>query len=973
MTITYVNDLRLSEMATGDNSGTWGNVTNTNLELVGDALGYGTEAITTNADTHASTVADGSADAARAMYIKYTGTLDSACTITIGPNTISRVHIIENATSGSQNIIISQGSGANVTIPPGDTKAVYLDGAGSGAAVVDAFASLNVVDLKVQDDLLLTSDSAVLSIGADADLKITHDGTDGDFESAGTLTFDVATDIILDSDAGNWRFKDNGTSILEIGIISNGPSFYSSVQDADMYFRGNDADGGAFTALTLDMSDQGSATFNHDVKMGDLCYLLLGAGNDLELVSDGTNGEIACANGNLTLDVSGSVIIDTGGDLVTSTSGGTSNIRFGVDAGSALTSGSDNVAIGSNALDAEDAGSRSIAIGKDALGAYNTDGNTYNIAIGYSAASSLNGGTLNVIMGAFAGGALTTGEKHVAIGYSAFSSADVDDGAVAIGYEALRYNNTTDTQNHFNVAVGYQAGRGNSDIGNYAGGFYNTYVGSQAGYSTSKAALNVAIGLGALFSNTVGNSSTAVGYGALNAQDPAGDHTASNVDMFNTALGYEAGVAITTGIQNTIIGAKAGDATTDADFNVAVGYNALSVNVLGSKSTAVGHNALLFQRPYSGGADQALDMHNTAIGYGAGGQITTGQYNTIVGSDAGDALNTGSSNVAIGYNALSTESSGGNCVAVGSSALATQNVDGGANVMNTGVGAQSGFAVTSGIRNTFIGAYAGDATDDGAQCVAVGSEALSANCGNNNTAVGDTAGIAITGYSNTVIGQAAGDAIVGGNFNTCVGQDSGGAINSGTGNTTVGATGGNNVTTGDSNILIGYASVFSAVDMDAEFVIGAGVTGSGGSTVTIGSGAGKIYLNFTSTGTWSQTSDERLKDNIQPDTLGLSFINRLNPVTYKWKPSPEIDKSLPYYKETNERNTDVTMHGLVAQEVKTALDAESCATFAGWEEGIDGVQTISREQFVSPLIKAIQELSAKVTSLEAEVTKLKGA
>ena len=109
MTITYVNDLRLSEMATGDNSGTWGNVTNTNLELVGDALGYGTEAITTNADTHASTILDGGADAARAMYIKYTGTLDSACTITIGPNTISRVHMIENATTGSQDIIIKQG------------------------------------------------------------------------------------------------------------------------------------------------------------------------------------------------------------------------------------------------------------------------------------------------------------------------------------------------------------------------------------------------------------------------------------------------------------------------------------------------------------------------------------------------------------------------------------------------------------------------------------------------------------------------------------------------------------------------------------------------------------------------------------------------------------------------------------------------------------------------------------------------
>jgi ABC-type Fe3+-hydroxamate transport system substrate-binding protein len=135
---TYVNNLRLKEIATGAESGTWGTSTNTNLELIGQAVGYGTEAITTNADTHASTVADGSADEARAMYIKYTGTLDSACTITIGPNTLKRVHIIENATSGSQNIIIKQGSGNEVTIVPNEIRMVYLDGAGAGAAVQDA-------------------------------------------------------------------------------------------------------------------------------------------------------------------------------------------------------------------------------------------------------------------------------------------------------------------------------------------------------------------------------------------------------------------------------------------------------------------------------------------------------------------------------------------------------------------------------------------------------------------------------------------------------------------------------------------------------------------------------------------------------------------------------------------------------------------------------------------------------------------
>ena len=261
MASTYVNDLRLNELGTGDGSGTWGTTTNTNFELIAESLSFGTEAITTNADTHTSTIADGAADPARSIYIKYTGTLDSACTITIAPNTISRLHFIENGTSGSQNIIISQGSGANVTIPPGDVKVVYLDGAGSGAAVVDAFASLSVVDLKVQDDLLLNSDSAVLSIGADADLKITHDGTNGDFESAGNLTFDVAGDINLDADGGEIFFQDGGTSVAYFGNSSTDLLIGVANQDKDLYIQGNDG-GSTINALKLDMSAAGEATFN---------------------------------------------------------------------------------------------------------------------------------------------------------------------------------------------------------------------------------------------------------------------------------------------------------------------------------------------------------------------------------------------------------------------------------------------------------------------------------------------------------------------------------------------------------------------------------------------------------------------------------------------------------------------------------------------------------------------------------------
>ena len=202
---SYVNNLRLLEIAQGAESGTWGTKTNLNLELIGEALGFGTEAITDNANTHDTTVADGAADQGRPIYLIYTGTLDSACTITISPDTIKRVHIIKNGTSGSQNILIKQGSGggAAVTIPNGDTKVVSLDGGGSSAIVTDVFASLSVVDLKVQDDLTLSSDSAVVTFGADGDTTLTHtDGTGLTLNSTNKLTFGDAASFIHQSADG---------------------------------------------------------------------------------------------------------------------------------------------------------------------------------------------------------------------------------------------------------------------------------------------------------------------------------------------------------------------------------------------------------------------------------------------------------------------------------------------------------------------------------------------------------------------------------------------------------------------------------------------------------------------------------------------------------------------------------------------------------------------------------------------------
>jgi hypothetical protein len=153
---TYVNDLRLKEISTGDESGTWGTSTNTNLELISEALGYATQQVFGSDADATTTIADGASDPARAMYFKITsaGSLTATRTCTIAPNTISRVMFIENATTGSQSIAISQGSGANVTILSGKTAIIYLDGAGSTAAVFDAMAG---VDSNLADDSVTTA------------------------------------------------------------------------------------------------------------------------------------------------------------------------------------------------------------------------------------------------------------------------------------------------------------------------------------------------------------------------------------------------------------------------------------------------------------------------------------------------------------------------------------------------------------------------------------------------------------------------------------------------------------------------------------------------------------------------------------------------------------------------------------------------------------------------------------------------
>ena len=275
---TYVNDLRLKEIATGDEAGTWGTSTNTNLELIAEAFSFGTEAITTNADTHTTTIADGSTDPGRSIFLQYTGTLDSTCTITIGPNTVSKLWFIENATSGSQSIIISQGSGASITIPNGQTKAVYSDGAGSGAAIVDALV-----------DLDLTGTTTVAALTASGNVEVAGGSTNGVAISQGDIAI-----------------KNGGTQSTIKFYCESSNAHYAQIQaPAHSAFSGNvtltlpaatDTLAGIAATQTLTNKTLDTPTITGDTSAGDTAALGFTSAEGIIVTGQGSTSDVTLKN-----------------------------------------------------------------------------------------------------------------------------------------------------------------------------------------------------------------------------------------------------------------------------------------------------------------------------------------------------------------------------------------------------------------------------------------------------------------------------------------------------------------------------------------------------------------------------------------------------------------------------------------------------------------------------------------------------
>jgi len=189
------------------------------------------------------------------------------------------------------------------------------------------------------------------------------------------------------------------------------------------------------------------------------------------------------------------------------------------------------------------------------------------------------------------------------------------------------------------------------------------------------------------------------------------------------------------------------------------------------------------------------------------------------------------------------------------------------------------------------------------------------------------------------------------------------------------------MTTASESTLLGAFTDTSAVDGSYQIAIGYDVNCVGDNHFTFGkhhNGANIVYNNFSANASWTRASDQRLKKEIATNTdAGLDFINDLRTVTYKWKAPSEIDSSMASY-DASKTTPDYTnkMYGLIAQEVKTAMDTHNITDFAGWHEMDDDAQNnmqgVSYEMFVMPLIKAVQELSAKNEALLTRIEALEG-
>ena len=200
MASTYTANSGIEKIGAGEQAGAWGTTTNNNLDILDRAIN-GVGAITLSGTTHTLTTSDGSLSDGGYKVIVLGGSPSGTNTVTISPNDQDKMYFVQNSTN--QTVTFTQGSGANVSIVAGSKGMIYADGAGSGAAVVDLTASIDVSALRLAGTAVTSTAAELNKLDGVNSTTTELNIVDGD-TSVGTTAV-AAGDGIVTNDAGTMR------------------------------------------------------------------------------------------------------------------------------------------------------------------------------------------------------------------------------------------------------------------------------------------------------------------------------------------------------------------------------------------------------------------------------------------------------------------------------------------------------------------------------------------------------------------------------------------------------------------------------------------------------------------------------------------------------------------------------------------------------------------------------------------------
>ena len=560
----------------------------------------------------------GDSGSATAAFVHYDHSSDNYQVDVSGTITLDAPTSIKLSDNGTQFGQLEDSSNDFVISSVVSDKDLIFKGNDGGSTITALTFDMSEAGAATFNDKIILGANKSIEFG-DSGETITGDGTAITVASSEDITLDAASEINLDAGSDSIRIKDDGTEYGRIHRVSGGGLIIKSQEsNKDIQFQGVDG-GSSVTALTLDMSEAGAATFNDKVILGANKSIEFGDAGET-ISGDGTDLTIASSNKIiLNADGAGQVFFKDGGTNLAKlfVSSQVFTLETIVSDGDFAIKGNDNgSSVTALTLDMSEAGAATFN-DKIILGA--------NKAIEFGdAGESISGDGTDMTI---TGNIVKIDAANRIILDAAENRIDLHDN----GSEFARFVNNG---GQLRILTGSSAATAVSFDSSGAATF-NSSV-------TVGANLDVSSGTIKLDGNfPTGTNNVAMGDNALNSLTTGQD---------NTCIGHDTGTALQDGSDNTFIGESAGAAMTSGNTNTAVGGSALKA---------------------------AASVSNTvAIGQDAGLILTSGDRNTFVGRTAGSTANGGNNNICLGYNAEPSSASINNEITLGDANVTSLRIPG---------------------------------------------------------------------------------------------------------------------------------------------------------------------------------------------------------------------------------------------------------------------------------------------------------